>query len=451
MSQVLVARITCPNCRNVFQAPVEQILDVGQDPTAKIRTINGLVNIVHCPHCGMDGHLNLPFFYHDPRHELALVYMPMEAGRDEMERQRFIGSLTSAVINGLPVEERKGYLLQPQVMLTMEGLVNKVLEAEGITKDMIEAQKAKAALLQRLLEAPSEEIMELIIRENDASIDEGFFRILVMNLEIARETGQQADVQRLMLVRHKLLELSSEGRRIKLQSEMLEALRNEPTREKLLELLVDAPDKRVREALIVLGLPLVDYRFFQALTARIEGAAAQEEKERLAALRAEILEVRGRVEEATRALYAERSALLRALLQSENPEALARRRFAEIDQAFINLLAASIEEARTEGDMATVRALQEVWNMILKLTEETLPPEIRLFNTLMSVEDEAEVERLLQENRDLLTEPLLQFMEQAASEIEGEDAEEATRRVKFILEKARALTQPASGLVTRPA
>jgi hypothetical protein len=104
----------------------------------------------------------------------------------------------------------------------------------------------------------------------------GFFRILVMNLEIARETGQQADVQRLMQVRHKLLELSSEGRRIKLQGEMLEALRKEPTRDKLLELLVDAPDKRVREALIVLGLPLVDYRFFQALTARIESAAVQE-------------------------------------------------------------------------------------------------------------------------------------------------------------------------------
>uniref|UniRef100_UPI0034E28417 CpXC domain-containing protein n=1 Tax=Methanothrix sp. TaxID=90426 RepID=UPI0034E28417 len=373
------------------------------------------------------GQLNLPFFYHDPKHELALVYMPMEAGRDEMERQRFIGSLTSAVINGLPVEERKGYLLQPQVMITMEGLVNKVLEAEGITKEMIEAQRAKAALLQRLVESPSEEVMEAIIRENDASIDDEFFRILVMNLEIAREAGQNADVQRLLAVRSRLLEASSEGRRIKVQGEMLEALRNEPTREKLLELLAEAPDRRIREALIILGLPLVDYRFFQYLTARIEEASAQEEKERLASLRAEILEVRSKVEEATRALYAERSALLRALLQSENPEALARRRFSEIDQAFINLLTASLEEARSEGDLNTVRALQEVWNMILKLTEETLPPEIRLFNLVMNAENEDEVEKLLQENRDLLSAPLLQFMERAAAEMEEADDEEIAR------------------------
>lgn len=447
MSQVMLARITCPNCRNVFQTPIEQILDVGQDPTAKMRTINGLVNLVHCPHCGMDGQLNLPFFYHDPKHELALVYMPMEAGRDEMERQRFIGSLTSAVINGLPVEERKGYLLQPQVMITMEGLVNKVLEAEGITKEMIEAQRAKAALLQRLIESPSEEVMEAIIRENDASIDDEFFRILVMNLEIAREAGQNADVQRLLAVRSRLLEASSEGRRIKVQGEMLEALRNNPTREKLLELLVEAQDRRVREALIILGLPLVDYRFFQSLTARIEEAADQEEKERLASLRAEILEVRSKVEEATRALYAERSALLRALLQSENPEALARRRFSEIDQAFINLLTASLEEARSEGDLNTVRALQEVWNMILKLTEETLPPEIRLFNLVMNAENEDEVEKLLQENRDLLSAPLLQFMERAAAEMEEADDEEVARRAKFVLEKARAI----AGLVTSPA
>ncbi|MCX7681542.1 MAG: CpXC domain-containing protein [Anaerolineae bacterium] len=451
MSQVLLARITCPNCRNVFQAPVEQILDVGQDPTAKLRTINGLVNLVHCPHCGMDGQLNLPFFYHDPKRELALVYMPLEAGRDEMERQRFIGSLTSAVINGLPMEERKGYLLQPQIMITMDGLINKVLEADGITKEMIEAQRAKAALLRRLVDASSEEIMEVMIRENDALIDDEFFRILLMNLEIARESGQGADIQRLIAVRHKLLEASSEGRRIKVQGEMLEALRNEPTREKLLDLLVEAPDRRIREALIILGLPLVDYRFFQLLTMRLEETPEQEEKERLASLRAEILEVRGKVEEATRALYAERSALLRALLQSENPEALARRRFAEIDQAFINLLTASLEEARSTGDLATVRALQDVWNMILKLTEETLPPEIQLFNRLMNVESEGEVEKLLQENRELLTAPLLQFMERAAAEMEEAGDEEITRRARFVLERARALAPAAAGFVTSPA
>ena len=81
MSQVFVARITCPSCQNQFQAPVEQVLDVSNDPSARMRVLNGLVNVAGCPHCGMRVALSLPFLYHDPEKELALVYMPMEAGR----------------------------------------------------------------------------------------------------------------------------------------------------------------------------------------------------------------------------------------------------------------------------------------------------------------------------------------------------------------------------------
>ena len=92
MSRVLLARVTCPGCQNQFQTPVEQVLDVRADPSAKVRMLNGLVNATICPHCGMRGALNLPFLYHDPDKELALVYMPMGAGRDDLERQQAIGS-----------------------------------------------------------------------------------------------------------------------------------------------------------------------------------------------------------------------------------------------------------------------------------------------------------------------------------------------------------------------
>ncbi|MBE9508382.1 MAG: CpXC domain-containing protein, partial [Chloroflexi bacterium] len=136
--------MTCPNCRNQFQAPVEQILDVKADPGAKMRVLNGLVNMAVCPHCKMGGPLGLPFLYHDPDKELAFIYMPMEAGRDDLERQQAIGKLTSTVMNDLPPEERKAYLLQPEIFLTLENLANKILEADGVTPEMIEAQKAKA-------------------------------------------------------------------------------------------------------------------------------------------------------------------------------------------------------------------------------------------------------------------------------------------------------------------
>lgn len=439
MPRVMLARVTCPGCRNPFETPIEQILDVRDDPGGKIRVLNGLVNVAACPHCGMGVALNLPFLYHDPDNELALVYMPLEAGRSDLERQQAIGKLTSAVMDSLPPEERKAYLLQPQIFFTLENLANKILEADGVTPEMIEQQKARVELLQRMLDATSDESLEAMIKENDASIDAGFFRLLGLNLEMAQAAGRAADVQLILALQSKLLELSSEGQVVSARGEMLRALRTQPTREKLLDLLIQAPDEPTRGLLVTFGRPLLDYPFFQALTARIESAPDEAGQERLKALRKEILDVRDRLEEATRALYEARAGLLRDLLLSDDPETLARRRFPELDEAFLNALAANLEKARASGDGQTVRALQFIWDLVLRLAEESMPPEVRFLNRLVAVESDAEVERLLQENRDLVTERLIRFMEETEAGIREQGALETAERLASVLEKARGM------------
>jgi len=439
----MLARVTCPNCNKQFQTPIEQILDVGTDPNAKMRVLNSLVNVAICPQCKTGGGLDLPFLYHDPDKELALVYMPMQAGRTDLERQQAIGKFTSAVMDSLPPEGRKAYLLQPQIFLTMENLANKILGADGVTPEMIEEQKAKADLLRRMLEATSDQVLEAMIKENNAVIDPEFFSILAMNIEMAQSEGQTAAIQSLLTLRDKLLELSSEGQAIKAQGEMAESLRAEPTREKLLELLVQSADARIRELLITLGRPLLDYPFFQALTARIESATEESEKERLTALRAEVLDVRDQIDEMTRALYKERSALLQDLLLSDNPEALARRRFQELDQVFFSMLTTNLKEAQAKNDREAVAALQTIWDMILHLIEETFPPEIQLFNRLMAVEGESEIEKLLQENRNLVTGRLVQFMEGTETELKEKDDLETAERLAMILEKVKGMMAKA--------
>lgn len=439
MPQVLLARVNCPSCGQQFQTPVEQILDVRADPSAKMRVLNGLVNVAACPQCGMRGALSLPFLYHDPDKELVLIHMPMEAGRDNLERQQAIGRLTSAVMESLPPEDRKGYLFQPQVFLTLENLANKILEADGVTPEMIEQQRVKSELLQRMLDATSGEALEAMIRENDAAIDADFFRMLTMNLELAQATGQTADVPSLLAVRDKLIELSREGRAAQARTEMLEALRTEPTREKLLEFLIQAPDESTRELLIVFGRPLLDYGFFQALTSRIESAADDDERKRLAALRTEVLDIRDRIDRETRALYEERSALLRDLLLSDDPEALARRRASELDQAFFNVLAANMEEAQAARNEEALSSLQAIWGLLLQMREETLPPEVQLLNRLMAAEDDADIENLLQGNRDLVNEHLIGLMEDVEARMREEDQVETADRLALVLEKAKGM------------
>jgi hypothetical protein len=437
----MIARIICPNCQNQFQTPIEQVIDVRADPGAKGRVLNGMVNFAVCPHCRTGGPLNLPFLYHDPEKELAFVYMPMEAGSSDVERQQAIGKLTSQVMDGLPAEERKGYLLQPQVFLSMENLINKVLEVEGITPEMIEAQRAKADLLGRMITAETDEALETLIAENEDAIDADFFRLLAINLQAIQSAGQPAGLERLNALREKLLESTDIGKRVKLQEEMIEVLREDPTREKLLDLLIEAADEETREILLVFGRPLVDYPFFQALTARIDAASDAEEKERLTALRKEVLAVRDRLDEEGRAVIKERAELLRDLLVSSDPENLARRRFPELDQAFLNLLAAEMEEAQEAGNEEASKALQGIWELVLQLSEETLPPVVRLLNRLMAGEDEADIDKLLQANRALVTDEFVAMLERAqASMQEDEEAPPgAAERLALVAAKAKAL------------
>ena len=436
----MLARITCPNCKQQFQAEVEQILDVRADPSAKFRVLNGLVNFARCPHCGMQGALDIPFLYHDPDKELALVYMPMSAGRSDAERQRAIGQFANAAMNSLPPEERKAYLLQPQVFITLDGLANKILEADGVTPEMIEAQKGRSQLLERMLDA-SDEALDGLIAENEAQVDEDFFRTLDLNLELAQSTGQLAVVQRLLAVRDRLLELTAAGRRIRARQKMLDRLRADPTRSNFLNLLIEAPDQETRELLVIVGRPLMDYIFFQSLTSRIERAEDEEERERLLALRGEILSIRERLDQEVAEVYEDRAALIRGLIVSSDPEKLARSRFAEMDEAFFEVLQMMLHQAQTDNDLELESRLREVWELVMRLLEESLPPELQLFGQLTRASDEQEVERLLREHRSLLTDGLLELLEAGEKDMRQDGRLQIADNLALALRKAREMVR----------
>ncbi len=435
MPQQRVARVTCPACNQPFDARVEQILDVGEDPSVQTRLLNGLINVAQCPHCGSQGALNVPFLYHDPENELALVYMPMEVGGDREQREQTIGRLTRRVMDQLPAEKRRAYLLQPEVFLTMDNLTKRILKEEGVTEEMLEEQREKAELLQRMAEAASDESLEAMIEANDEKIDELFFYMLTQNLELAQAMGQDEAAQTLRHLREKLLELSTEGQAIRARNEMLEALRDEPNRDKLLELLVETEDKATREMLVSFGRPMMDYLFFQNLTAKIEATSDQEEKQRLTDLRREILDIRDRLDEEAQALYEARSALLRDLVMSDDPRELARRRIDEIDEAFLNVLGANLQQAHKREDEDTLEALREVWGVVMGLMEEAMPPELRLINRLMAAEEEDHIERLLEESKNLVTERMVQFIEETEAKAREEGDLETAEQMALVSEK----------------
>jgi ribosomal protein S27AE len=166
MSQVVRTSISCPRCGQAFQAIIEQIIDVGRDPQAKARFLSGRVNMVTCPNCGHTLAVGTPLLYHDPNKKLLLIYVPMELNITTEERERIIGDMTRRLTDSLPPENRKGYLLQPQQALTIPGMIDTILDADGITEDIREAQREKMQVMEMFLQVSPEQ-WPVMIEEHD--------------------------------------------------------------------------------------------------------------------------------------------------------------------------------------------------------------------------------------------------------------------------------------------
>lgn len=450
MSQTqAVARITCPSCNQPFNTVVNRILDAEVDPTAKTRLLSGQINVAVCPHCGAAGQINLPFLYHDPSKELALVFMPMEAGRNEEERQQVIGALSRQVMNQMPPEQRKSYLISPEVFLTLDSLIERVMEEEGITEEMIEAQRARADLLKDLLESPSDEERMGLIEEHEDLIDEELFQILYANISQLESMGEEEILGQFLALRDLLFEETAAGRRLEQRSEAIEALQEEPTRDKLVDLLAEAEDEATREALVSFGMPLVDYSFFQALTQRIE-SAEDEERERLSNLRREIMDIRERLQEQAQQVVEARRALLRDLLMTEEPKLLARRRMGEIDELFFNILSAEIEKAQREGRMERLSQLENIRGILLDLIRESMPPGLAFLERIMGAESDEEARQVLEENRQMVVPAFVELLEQVVEGMREEGEPEDAARVERALSIARTMVQPEEEQLATP-
>lgn len=408
-------QVPCPNCRTPVLTAIEQLFDVTQDPAAKQRFLSGRFNILQCPNCRYQGQVATILVYHDADKELLLSFAPMELALPQAEQERTIGKLVTEVTNKLPQEKRKGYLFNPKPLFTLQSLMERVLEADGVTKDMLDAQRAKAALAQKFLQTPEAQWAALA-QENDAQLDSAFFQLLTASIETTLSSGNQAAAQHMLLLRNKLIELSSFGQKARDQQKTIEAavrelqeLGDKLTPDKLLEMVTKAEDETQVMAYVSLTRPAMDYAFFEALTRRIHKATGPEQ-ERLAQRRDLLLRLTQELDKAEQARVAEASDLLKFLIESPDLNRALAENIQYIDDTFMAVLNANIEAANKARRPDVVQRLTQIHDGIMSLVQQSAPPEIQFINQLLQVETEdqaiAELKRRLPE----VTQPVIDAM-----------------------------------------
>jgi hypothetical protein len=432
------SQTSCPRCRQPVLVEVEQLFDAGADPEAKQRLLSGQYNLIQCSSCGYVGNLSTPVVYHDPAKELLLTFFPPDLGVPVNEQERMIGPMINQVVNRLPNEKRKAYLLRPRTMFTMQTMVETILQADGITKEMLDAQQKRLQLLQRLMSTSDPAARVEIIQQETALIDENFFTILSRLGEASMAQGDQQVARALAAIQQDALNNTELGQKLKTQAteteaaikSLQEASQKGLTREKLLEMLIEAKSETTLMTLVSMARSGLDYQFFQMLSERAEKAGA-EEKASLSELRDKLLEMTQEIDKAVQAQYSAARELLDKIAASPDVSKATEENLGQISDVFVEVLDTEIKLARQKADLERSGKLNKILSIIQEASAP--PPEVDFINDLVEAESDADRQKILNEHADMITPELLDMMNNLIAQM---DQQKQPAEVKAQVEKA---------------
>jgi hypothetical protein len=400
----------CARCGARQSASVRTIFDT-REANARESLLEGTAHQLACAQCGSVNRVPTPILYHDAASQSAFVLTPgLGSPRDDEERA--IGRLTNRVIESLPLEDRRMYLLTPKSFLTESSFYEAVLGTTGVTPEMIEAARARSALIERL------------VREPDAAAREA----------ILTESGE--DPRRLAAIANAMAEqaqAAGESKRaealIGLASALGAGADDAPTLEQLIGVFEEARDKGELDSATAALRPLLDYAFFAGLTATME-TAEPERARQLLALRSALVESVDRADAAAQARVESAVKWLRELLAATDPEASIRATSDRLTPEFFFVLGENMRHAREQGLTDAASRLTTLHAIAVRTMESTLEPKERLLHRLARTTDESERVSLLSESRSVVDEEFVEMVAAAAREARSAGAGEVASNLE---------------------
>ncbi len=412
--------IQCPNCRNPITAVVESVIDATSDPQAKARFLSGRVNNVTCPNCGTPVSIATPVLYHDGTKELLLVYVPMETPLPKQQQEKVIGELMKELTSKLPKEAMKGYLFNPKQALTLQGMLDTILQADGVTPEMMNEQRDRVRLIETFMSTP-EDILQSVVEQNDTKVDAQFLQTMSLMAQRMMQENRADLAQQVLAVQERVAAYSSFGQELvernREQEETvrevaaeLQALGNDATRADFIELALRyGADANRLQALVGLARPAFDYQFFTEFTTRIGGAPA-DQRDALESVREQLVQLTQMVDQQQQMVVQEAAQLLQSMVNSPDIDAAVDENMPYLDDTFMAVLSANIQEAQRAGNIQLSARLKLVYDRVVAALRDNMQPELRFINDLLSLPEEQARTALAEQVADFGP-PLIEMMD----------------------------------------
>jgi hypothetical protein len=387
--------------------------------------------------------ISAPIIYHDAVKQLYFVFFPQQLNARPDEQERFIGDATSLFMRTLPPDAPRSHLLAPRRFLTLNGLIDAVLEADGISKEMIEAQRARVELISQLAEAyeDGEQPLAVLVAQVRESLDYEFFTTLTAFVEASAQSGRDDSAALLAGLREKLLELVGGEPTGPDDEDFGDEAYEDIDLDATIARLIDASDEEV-EAIIGEVRPAIDYSFFEEWTRRIDAAEQANDlisAERLTARRTLVRETVERMDRQAQEMFERGAIILDAVLGAPDMASALREQDDKIDEAFLLVLETHIGAAQRAGREDIVAALSEVQRLATEFLQEQLTPEDRFINELLSAETPQAATRLLRQNPAVITPVFVKRLNELAEESEQAGRKPLGERLRQLAREAGAM------------
>jgi hypothetical protein len=434
--------LRCANCGQQMNARVYAYIDAQKEPQAKAALVNQQLNQFQCPNCRYVNPVVAPLLYHDPSKELLVSYVPMELNFTKDQQERVIGDL----MKHLPKENFKAYMFNPKRTLTMQGLIEMVLGADGITPEMINEAKQRSALVQSFVEA-DDATLDQLIAKHDAEIDLGFVQTFNALAQRLAQGGRPDMAQAILATQQVVVEKSSFGRELQAQraqqeliiqdvAERLNEFGQHATREDFLKLALEYADDEMRlQALVGIARPAFDDGFFNLLTAETAKAPA-DQRSRYESIREAILRFVAAVDQQGQLRVGAAVELLQRLLGAEDIDGALEEHAPLIDDTFLAVLSANIQEAERRKDIQASARLKQIYERTMQFIQSKMPEEVVLVNRILQAPSDDEARKVMMDGVAQYGAVLLDVMASIAEQLMEDGREDLAARLNALSAEA---------------